>query len=63
LDQTGLKGAYDLTLTWTAEPVVSADGPPSVFEALQEQLGLKLAPTKAPVEVVVVDHIERPSAN
>ena len=37
--------------------------PPPLFEAIQEQLGLKLEPEKAPVDVLVIDHIERPSAN
>jgi uncharacterized protein (TIGR03435 family) len=40
-----------------------AAGPPGLFSAIQEQLGLKLESTKAPVDVIVVDHIERPSPN
>jgi len=59
LDRTGLTGAYDLTLKW--DPT-DATGP-SLFTAIQEQLGLKLESTKAPVEVLVIDHIERPSEN
>jgi bla regulator protein blaR1 len=69
-DQTGLKGAYDFTLTWGREqPVVSDAGQgsgvdaPLLPTAIQEQLGLKLVPTKGQVEVIVIDHIERPSAN
>jgi uncharacterized protein (TIGR03435 family) len=66
VDQTGLKGRYDLQLKWTAdESKASADGsaPPGLFTAIQEQLGLKLEPVKAPVEVLVIDGVERPSAN
>jgi uncharacterized protein (TIGR03435 family) len=70
VDQTGLKGAYDFTLTWgREEPVVSDAGQgsgadaPLLPSAIQEQLGLKLVPTKGQVEVIVIDHVERPSAN
>jgi uncharacterized protein (TIGR03435 family) len=70
VDQTGLTGAFDFQLTWRRpQPVVAdagqagaADQPP-LFTAIQEQLGLKLVPTKGQVEVIVVDHIERPSPN
>jgi bla regulator protein BlaR1 len=61
VDQTGLKGAFDFTLKWTPEQL-AADGP-SFFTAIQEQLGLQLVPAKAPLEVIVIDHIEQPSAN
>jgi uncharacterized protein (TIGR03435 family) len=66
VDQTGLAGRYDFQLKWTAdESKAPADGsaPPGMFTAIQEQLGLKLEPAKAPVEVLVVDAVERPSAN
>jgi len=70
VDQTGLKGAFDFTLQWTPEPSaassagreVAADAP-AFFTAIREQLGLRLVPAKAPVEVIVIDHIEPPSAN
>jgi bla regulator protein BlaR1 len=68
VDQTGLTGTYDFTLTWSEQSVASSTGQesgtdaPSLFTAVQE-LGLKLVPTKVPVEVIVVDSIERPSAN
>ncbi len=66
LDKTGLKGIYDLSLTWTpdsgsdASPETSAA---SIFTALQEQLGLKLQSGRGPVAVLVIDHIELPSEN
>ena len=66
VDQTGLAGRYDLQLKWTAdESKAPADGsaPPGMFTAIQEQLGLKLEPVKAQAEVLVVDKVERPSAN
>jgi uncharacterized protein (TIGR03435 family) len=63
IDQTGLKGSYDFTLKWGEELTASSADAPSLFTAIQEQLGLRLVPSNAPVEVIVVDHIERPSAN
>lgn len=62
IDNTGLKGAYDLTLDWAVDdsPTVndSTTGP-SLFTAVQEQLGLKLESAKGPVETIVVDSAER----
>ena len=72
VDQTGLSGNYDFTMQWTPEsnavrPPGADSQPasqgPSFLEALKEQLGLKLKPTKAPLNVLVIDHIERPSPN
>jgi bla regulator protein BlaR1 len=64
VDKTGLKGAYDFHLQW--EPDLSGadrDTFPSIFTALQEQLGLKLQPNKGPVKTLSVDHVERSSEN
>jgi uncharacterized protein (TIGR03435 family) len=65
VDKTGLTGAYDYTIEFTpAGPTVAADSDfPSLLVAVQEQLGLKLEPKKAPAEILVIDHAERPSAN
>jgi uncharacterized protein (TIGR03435 family) len=86
VDETGLKGRYDLNLHWAAEgpspmggmgPGPGAGGAPgdaggasasdstgpSIFTALEEQLGLKLEPRKGPVDVLVIENIERPSEN
>jgi uncharacterized protein (TIGR03435 family) len=65
LDLTGIRGVFDLTLDWTPEtPQPGAlQTKPSLPEALQEQLGLKLEPRKSPIEVMVVDHAERASEN
>jgi uncharacterized protein (TIGR03435 family) len=76
VDRTGLTGNYDFDLAWAPDPGQLPQGPPppgvpalpaidpnaqSLFTALQEQLGLKLEPQRAPVEVVVIDRIERPT--
>jgi bla regulator protein blaR1 len=64
VDKTGLTELYDITLRWSPEDVGSSDASlPSLFTALQEQLGLKLEYNKNPIDVIVIDHIERPSAN
>jgi uncharacterized protein (TIGR03435 family) len=63
LDETGLKDAFDLALEFNANPADGTSDEPSLFAALQEQLGLKLEPKTANVEVLVIDHIERPTAN
>jgi uncharacterized protein (TIGR03435 family) len=71
LDKTGLSGFYDFVLEWTpdnvavAGPNVDPSGPagPSLFTALQTQLGLRLEPATAPFDTVVIDHAEKPSTN
>jgi len=67
LDQTGLNGAFEITLDWAVDDAPATnDGVagPSIFTALQEQLGLKLTSTKGPVSAIVVDHADRaPSDN
>jgi bla regulator protein BlaR1 len=72
VDETGLTGNFDFTLEWTPEPNSPAPAAPvaqsdlletSFLEALKEQLGLKLRSTKAPMAVLIIDHIERPSEN
>jgi uncharacterized protein (TIGR03435 family) len=65
LDKTGLTGKYDYKLEYAPEDnSVDADPTgPSLFTAVQEQLGLKLESAKGPVEIFVVDHVERPSGN
>jgi uncharacterized protein (TIGR03435 family) len=64
VDKTGLTGTYDITLRWSPDDIASPDASlPSLFTALQEQLGLKLQYNKNPIDVIVIDHIEKPSAN
>jgi uncharacterized protein (TIGR03435 family) len=77
VDRTGLTGTYDATLEFafafkqggapdgTANAMIPSDpsGPPSIFTALQEQLGLKLESQKGPADVLVIDHVEEPSPN
>lgn len=65
IDKTGLTGRYDFTLKWRPDDKPAADdnNNPDLFTALQEQLGLKLEPSKGPVDTLVVDHVEMPTAN
>jgi bla regulator protein BlaR1 len=77
VDSTGIKGVFDLELKWTRDesepkgpkesmeplPADEGAGGPTIFTALQEQLGLKLEARKAPVEILIIDHIEKPSEN
>jgi bla regulator protein BlaR1 len=71
IDKTGSVGKFDVSLRWTPDgvstgnPAVPAtdNGGPSIFTALQEQVGLRLDSTKGPVEVLVIDHLEKPSEN
>ncbi len=70
LDKTGLTGNFDFSLHWAPDDLAadstssaSETTAPSLFTAVQEQLGLRLDPTKGPVDTVVVDHIELPSEN
>jgi bla regulator protein blaR1 len=58
-DGTGLTGEYDFMLRWTPDQAGMDEPGPSIFTALQEQLGLKLESRKGPVEVLVIDHVER----
>jgi uncharacterized protein (TIGR03435 family) len=74
VDKTGIMGRYDATLTWTPEegetPIsrgtdggAAADAGPTIFTAIQEQLGLKLESAKGPVQVLVIDQVEMPTEN
>jgi uncharacterized protein (TIGR03435 family) len=64
LDKTGLSGNYEFDLKWTPDDQQSAlDAGPTLFTAIEEQLGLKLVPAKGPVDTIVIDHVERPSEN
>ena len=72
-DKTGLTGNYTIALKWNPNPLSASAGPasspnaddalPDLFSALQDQLGLKLESAKAPVDVIVIDHVEKPSEN
>jgi hypothetical protein len=70
VDRTGLPGGFDFDLKWTPNPiappdpdVVSAGDGPSIFTALQEQLGLRMERTRGPLDVLVVDRVEYPTPN
>jgi len=70
VDRTGLTARYDIDLNWTPDRLPQAVAPDapladpnavSIFTAIQEQLGLKLEPARAPIEVLVIDRVERPT--
>ncbi len=64
VDQTGITGAFSVHLRFAPDEVPAADATgPSIFTAVQEQLGLKLESGKGPVEVLVIDSVEKPSEN
>lgn len=66
-DETGLRGRYDFVLTWAPDEAPDEkdqrDTRPSIFTAVVDQLGLRLERAKGLVKTVVIDHVERPSAN
>jgi uncharacterized protein (TIGR03435 family) len=76
IDKTGITGRFDLRVKFSREgtelegialkgprPALDPNGPPSIFTALQEQLGLRLESGRGPVDTLVIDHIEMPSEN
>jgi uncharacterized protein (TIGR03435 family) len=72
IDKTGFRGTFDAHLQWTPGPAEfgatdvpgsSTDVAESIFTLLREQLGLKLKTGRGPVEVLIIDHAEKPSAN
>jgi uncharacterized protein (TIGR03435 family) len=66
VDQTGLTGRYDFLMQYTfdeSRAPMEGNAPPTIFTAIQEQLGLKLEAVKAQADVLVVDKVERPGAN
>jgi uncharacterized protein (TIGR03435 family) len=77
LDKTGITDVFEIHLAFSPDSVaapaavadpgepaaVRAPDSPGIFQAIQEQLGLRLVPVKGPVDVLVIEHIERPSGN
>jgi uncharacterized protein (TIGR03435 family) len=79
VDQTELSGRYDFQLKWTPDesqfaqfrgtgrvvppPTNDPNAPPSLYTAMQEQLGLKMGTAKFQNDVIVIDHVEKPSEN
>ena len=67
VDRTGLKGAWNFSVQWSARvaqrPSLAAGETTTIFDAFEKELGLKLESTKAPMQVLVIDHIERHSEN
>ena len=72
IDETGFTGLFDLQLDFVPDEITPAMPPPppdsglsgsSIPQALRQQLGIQLESTKGPVEVIVIDHVEKPSEN
>jgi uncharacterized protein (TIGR03435 family) len=74
VDQTGIKGRYDANVTFTPDqtqfngnlpklPTSDVPDAPDLFTAIGQQMGLKLAAEKTAVDVIAIDHVEKPSAN
>jgi uncharacterized protein (TIGR03435 family) len=64
VDETGLEGGFDFNLEWTPEETpADLASDPSIFTAIQEQLGLKLEARRERTEIIVIDHVEKPDAN
>jgi uncharacterized protein (TIGR03435 family) len=73
IDRTGITGKFEIHLAFspddlTAAPHEPASAPeiltaPPIFTGIQEQLGLRLVPANGPIDVLVIDHLERPSEN
>ena len=62
IEHTGLTGVYDVKVQWTPDSTTGELGV-SLFTAIQEQLGLKLGSSRGPVEMLVIDHVEKPTAD
>jgi uncharacterized protein (TIGR03435 family) len=63
LDRTGIAGSFDIRLLCAVDGYPGFETSPSVFDAVQSQLGLKLEPRISPVEITIVDHVEKPTEN
>jgi len=73
MDRTGLAGNFNFKLNWTPPDAITPNSPdplstpdqsgPSIFTAVREQLGLELKATKGSTEALIIDHVERPTAN
>jgi uncharacterized protein (TIGR03435 family) len=68
VDRTGLHGTYEMNLHWLPMNLPAGATPdvpdsPSIFTAVQEQLGVKLESTRAPIDVLVIDKVEKPTAD
>ncbi|HXD72924.1 MAG TPA: TIGR03435 family protein, partial [Vicinamibacterales bacterium] len=67
INRTGIEGRFDIDVQWTPDQASdgaaasNADAAPSLFTVLQEQLGLKVESSRGPVDVLVIDHVERPT--
>lgn len=63
IDRTGISGTFEISLHWAPEDSPETSSEPSIYTALQEQLGIKLEPLRAPLDFLTIDRIEKPSEN